>query len=358
MSLSQSLRDFVRERLSAAAEEIFIQFDKTIVQYEEELDRQRRLLEICWKPQMNLHRIGMKPLQLQKSHGEQECFYTKGQQETQPPRVKDEQEEVFISVTKEQLEQKQEIDAIIVNPTYEEGDCWEPDPNSDQLFAHNQIQEMSENKNEDSGSSRNEELKLIKRRQKIRGHSDNVGYQTVKTQKKTHINNNLSPCKVCGRLFARNYLNQHIRTHTGEKPFSCLTCGKRFSERGNLTKHIRTHTGEKSFSCLVCGKSFVQQIHLTRHIRTHTGEKPFSCSTCGKSFSQSSSLSGHMRTHTGEKPFSCLTCGQSFSERGSLFHHSRIHTGEKPFSCRTCGKRFCQKSNLTVHMKIHRGELV
>ncbi|XP_032434083.1 uncharacterized protein LOC116729558 isoform X2 [Xiphophorus hellerii] len=58
MSLSQSLRDFIRERLAAAAEEILIQFDKTIVQYEEELDRQRRLLEICWKPQMNLHRIG------------------------------------------------------------------------------------------------------------------------------------------------------------------------------------------------------------------------------------------------------------------------------------------------------------
>ncbi|XP_032434082.1 gastrula zinc finger protein XlCGF8.2DB-like isoform X1 [Xiphophorus hellerii] len=300
----------------------------------------------------------LEPLQMQKSHGEQECFYTKGQQETQPPRIKDEQEEVYISLTNEQLEQKQDIDAIIVNPTYEEGDCWEPDPNSDQLFAHNQIQEMSEKKNEDSGSSRDEELKLIKRRQKIRGHSDNVGYQKVKTQKKTHSNDNLSPCKVCGRLFARNYLNQHMRTHTGEKPFSCLTCGKSFSERGNLTKHIRTHTGEKSFSCLVCGKSFVQQIHLTRHIRTHTGEKPFSCLTCGKSFSQSSSLSGHMRTHTGEKPFSCLTCGQSFSERGSLFHHSRIHTGEKPFSCRTCGKRFCQKSNLTVHMKIHRGELV
>ncbi|XP_014847772.1 PREDICTED: oocyte zinc finger protein XlCOF19-like isoform X2 [Poecilia mexicana] len=300
----------------------------------------------------------LEPLQKPKSHGEQECFYAKGQQETQPPRIKDEQEGVYISLTKEQLELKQETDTIMVNPAYEDGDCWEPGPNSDQLLAHNQLQEMSENENEDSGSSRDEELKRIKRRQKIRGHSDNVGYPKVKPQRKTHINDNLSPCKVCGRLFARNYLNQHIRTHTGEKPFSCLTCGKSFSERGNLTKHIKTHTGEKSFSCLVCGRRFVQQIHLTRHLRTHTGEKPFSCLTCGKSFSQSSSLSGHMRTHTGEKPFSCLTCGQSFSERGSLFHHSRIHTGEKPFSCRTCGKGFCQKSNLTVHMKIHRGELV
>ncbi|XP_035999508.1 uncharacterized protein LOC110368458 isoform X3 [Fundulus heteroclitus] len=57
MSSSQSLREFIRERLTAAAEEIFTEFDKTIVHYEEELDRQRRLLEICYKPQINLQRI-------------------------------------------------------------------------------------------------------------------------------------------------------------------------------------------------------------------------------------------------------------------------------------------------------------
>ncbi|XP_035999498.1 uncharacterized protein LOC118564739 isoform X2 [Fundulus heteroclitus] len=57
MSSTQSLREFIRERLTAAAEEIFTEFDKTIVHYEEELDRQRRLLEICYKPQINLQRI-------------------------------------------------------------------------------------------------------------------------------------------------------------------------------------------------------------------------------------------------------------------------------------------------------------
>nr|XP_024655870.1 uncharacterized protein LOC112431496 isoform X3 [Maylandia zebra] len=52
----QYLREFINERLTAAAEQIFLEFEKTIVQYEEEIDRQRRLLDITWKPQIKLHR--------------------------------------------------------------------------------------------------------------------------------------------------------------------------------------------------------------------------------------------------------------------------------------------------------------
>ncbi|XP_063317334.1 uncharacterized protein LOC134616396 isoform X2 [Pelmatolapia mariae] len=55
----QSLREFINERLTAAAEQIFLEFEKTIVQYEEEIDRQRRLLDITWKPQIKLHRTAL-----------------------------------------------------------------------------------------------------------------------------------------------------------------------------------------------------------------------------------------------------------------------------------------------------------
>ena len=58
MSSVESLREFVNERLTAAAEEIFRVFKTTIVQYEEEIDRQRVMLDICWKRQEELRRIG------------------------------------------------------------------------------------------------------------------------------------------------------------------------------------------------------------------------------------------------------------------------------------------------------------
>lgn len=54
MSSFEYLREFVNERLTAAAEEIFGVFKKTIVHYEEEIDRQRRLLDVVWKPEIKL----------------------------------------------------------------------------------------------------------------------------------------------------------------------------------------------------------------------------------------------------------------------------------------------------------------
>ncbi|XP_051794275.1 uncharacterized protein LOC127530802 isoform X2 [Acanthochromis polyacanthus] len=52
------LRELISDRLTAAAGEIFSEFEKTIVQYQEEIDRQRRLLDVIWKPHIPLQPIG------------------------------------------------------------------------------------------------------------------------------------------------------------------------------------------------------------------------------------------------------------------------------------------------------------
>ncbi|XP_035989342.1 uncharacterized protein LOC105923718 isoform X3 [Fundulus heteroclitus] len=66
MSSVQHLREFIRERLTAAAEEIFSEVEKTIVRYEEELHGLRRMMAISWKPELKLSRTAME-LQRQSS---------------------------------------------------------------------------------------------------------------------------------------------------------------------------------------------------------------------------------------------------------------------------------------------------
>lgn len=59
MASVETFRGFINERLSAAAEEIFRVFRNTVVEYEEEIDRQRRLLYLVSKPEEAVHDTGL-----------------------------------------------------------------------------------------------------------------------------------------------------------------------------------------------------------------------------------------------------------------------------------------------------------
>ncbi|XP_059911906.1 zinc finger protein 271-like isoform X3 [Gadus macrocephalus] len=151
-------------------------------------------------------------------------------------------------------------------------------------------------------------------------------------------------------------ITNHMRTHTGEKPYECNQCKKRFQNKGTLKAHMRIHSRLKPYSCDQCVKRFYQSSHLKSHMTTHTGEKPYSCDQCVKRFRQTSDLKIHMRTHTGEKPYGCDQCGGRFRRSSALIIHMRSHSGEKPYRCDQCGRRYRQSSALIIHMRSHSGE--
>lgn len=58
MSSAEYLKEFVRDRLAAVAEEIFAVFHKSIVELEEELGRHRQLIDATLKPVVKVRRTG------------------------------------------------------------------------------------------------------------------------------------------------------------------------------------------------------------------------------------------------------------------------------------------------------------
>ncbi|XP_029974367.1 zinc finger protein 182-like [Salarias fasciatus] len=359
MSSVQAFRDFINERLKAAAGEIFAVFEQTVVQYEEEIDRHRRLLELCWKPQIKLHRT-----ELPQHHDctEEQLFHQetndcREQEEPEPPLIQEqeqpgllqfkeepetpqnEQHEEFSPIQEgEQLILKFEGDAFIVPSTDKQSGLSEPEvvPDTEQFLS------------DDCESTTNAHLKKL-----CTFHGDSVENFPVAEQQAEDEK------ILCEETWSKTVCKKrdlclNLGTVTDKKRLICELCGKSYSRQDFLTSHMRAHTGEKLYSCETCGKGFNKRNKFMSHKRTHTGEKPHTCESCGKSFSQKNNLSSHMRTHTGEKPFPCEICGKSFSRKSNLLVHVRRHTGEKRDSCKTREQFPACISVVDTHENSHR----
>ncbi|XP_034230876.1 uncharacterized protein LOC117639384 [Thrips palmi] len=218
-------------------------------------------------------------------------------------------------------------------------------------------------------------------------------------------------CDHCDKKFAKHFdLRQHMRSHTGEKPFQCVVCGRSFTQKSNLTKHLSTHKiWSKSVSTLsknaiqkVCHKKKGGTVTTTESIIFEEGEveKNFSssvsfkenvqsasdkdlhndqglhddndgweiiseecivdnsyiCQFCGAAFVSYFELKTHRKTHQDEKVFFCPrnNCQKTFPDLESFVTHVNKHAPGNAFHpCNICGETFVSPPELSQHMEAH-----
>ncbi|XP_078123375.1 uncharacterized protein LOC144528575 [Sander vitreus] len=405
----QMLRALVEQRLTAAAEEIFGLFERTIAEYEEELcrskeenERQRELLDAVFNPQLRFHRAALPPddkSQIVIKEEQQECSSSVDQQELEPPpHIKEEQEELWSSQEGEQLQGLEEADITkfpftpvpVKSEDDEEKDVEQllvvkeevlPEQQECSSSVDQQEQEppphIKEEQEELWSSQEGEQLQGLEEADitkfpftpvPVKSVDDEERVQSSQLhQRQTQHMETEADGEDCGGPEPARNSNPHpllqpeTEDQTGDssEPETDDNADWKETREPQSALNSLKHDSrcKKTFSCSECGRRFGFKSDLKTHMRIHTGEKPFSCSVCKKSFTRSGDLPKHMRIHTGEKPFSCSVCKTSFTRREHLQEHIRIHTGEKPFSCSVCMKSFTQRGNLRSHMAVvHTGE--
>uniref|UniRef100_A0A146VWR8 Zinc finger protein 184-like n=1 Tax=Fundulus heteroclitus TaxID=8078 RepID=A0A146VWR8_FUNHE len=309
-----SFNAFLTERLTAAAVDIYGFVEKTVVEYQEEvyrtkLENQRlqRLLDLVYKPEIRLQRADAK---LPTIPTPTEEIAPKQQQELSL-------EEPGISEVKEVEQEEQE-------------ELWT-----------NGTKELVPIEDSDDGDALTRELiKTVQQLEDCRAAEESGEAQQTSPEDpklaEEKTTTTLYRCHICNYIFTKKVvLTWHLKMHEntskdGKVNFKCHICGKHIPCQSNLLNHMRVHTGERPYSCQYCGKGFKLKGHMTEHLRTHTGEKPFSCHICDKSFNRGSTLRKHVfAKHKEERPYRCDYCHELFTEKLLMKRHIRKVHGVK-----------------------------
>ncbi|XP_075152503.1 uncharacterized protein LOC142226391 [Haematobia irritans] len=126
----------------------------------------------------------------------------------------------------------------------------------------------------------------------------------LKSHRLTHSTQRNYNCKQCKMTFkSKRDLKRHEPMHKTIRDVFCEICRKSFTKHSSLNAHLAmVHRRIRKHKCTECDKIFGKKSNLINHMRIHSGEKPFECGLCYWKFTQSSALKRHMKTHLKSSP--------------------------------------------------------
>uniref|UniRef100_A0A8D0ANY4 Zinc finger protein 341 n=1 Tax=Sander lucioperca TaxID=283035 RepID=A0A8D0ANY4_SANLU len=192
-------------------------------------------------------------------------------------------------------------------------------------------------------------------------------------------------CNFCDKIFSKNFdLQQHIRSHTGEKPFQCIVCGRAFAQKSNVKKHMQTHKvwpmgvastvsrlpitvkvvpvssnegsrGEAEQNGLPQLQSNQDQQCQAPSQQIVVIDRSYQCQFCASKFKTYFQLKSHMTQHKGEQVYKCVlkSCSQTFQKLDQFLEHIRTHQEQLTYRCHLCNKVFPSLFELGVHQYSH-----
>ena len=193
----------------------------------------------------------------------------------------------------------------------------------------------------------------------------------MKTSRKIFARAQSQRCPLCAKVFPNvAELENHISSHTKEKPFKCDHCHFKTAYKQHLQRHFEKNHEDPSvwdkrlkFKCEQCPYKTYQNFRLRRHMLKHTGERNFPCkfADCIYKGKSATAQQRHCkRVHSDERPWPCRIKGCPY--RGKLqddITQDMIkHSTERPFRCSqaNCDYKANNRNLLNVHLKLTHGK--
>lgn len=149
-------------------------------------------------------------------------------------------------------------------------------------------------------------------------------------------------CPICSRILPCTAdIAKHLRSHSEERPFVCVTCEKGFKYKDTLKKHqiIHGHEGIREEQ----SKSVEE---ILAEADTQNGDEGGSnadaaADTCAEAAPVPKVSKKALKT--------CPVCSRVFDNVKTLNRHVQCHTDDRPYHCVHCKKRFKHMHGLKRH---------